>query len=175
MIHPPSLMTTAAIGPAVSIPWGIIAAITVAVIGFAGSVAGAVLAYRATRAATAMTTQTAAQTATLGSMDTRLQATLDGKDALIDDLREERNDLRTQLTEIRANVTALEGSFSAFRDQAFAEIRDLRNEVGDLRSSDTQWKRWAGMVLGMYATVAEKLRMATGEGSPDLPPSPPLT
>jgi chromosome segregation ATPase len=122
-----------------------------------------------------MTTQTAAQTATLGSMDLRLQATLDGKDALIDDLREERNDLRTQLTDLRATVTALEGALSAFRDQAFAEIRDLRNEVGDLRSSDTQWKRWAGVVLGMYATVAERLRQATGDASPDLPPSPPLT
>jgi hypothetical protein len=42
--------------------------------------------------------------------------------------------------------------------------------VGDLRSSDTQWKRWAGVVLGMYATVAEKLRIATGDASPDCRP-----
>jgi hypothetical protein len=87
MIHPPLLTTAVAIGDAaVNIPWGILVAVIVAVIGFAGSVAGAILAYRASRAATAMTTQTAAQTATLGSMDLRLQATLDGKDALIDDL-----------------------------------------------------------------------------------------
>jgi uncharacterized protein involved in exopolysaccharide biosynthesis len=164
------------------VPWVTVTAIVVAAIGFVGSAIGGILAYRSTRTAAAMTTQTTAQTITLGSMDMRLQATLDGKDALIDDLREERNDLRverndfrTQVGELRAAVTALEGSFSAFRDQASAEIRDLQSEVGGLRASDMQWKRWAGVVIAMYATVAEKLHRATSEGSPELPPSPPLT
>jgi len=159
--------TPASDGP----PW---LTIGLAALGAGATVIAGVLAYRSTRTASVMTAQAKSNGDALSSIDSRIKATLDGKDALIDDIREERNELRTQVGELRDQLAMLEATFSAFRDQTSAEIRDLKSEVNGLRSSDTAWRHWARLVLGQYATVVEKLRRVTGEESSPLPPSPPL-
>jgi hypothetical protein len=161
--------------------WATAGTIAVAVVGAIATVVAGFLAYRSTRTATAMTTQTTAQAAALESVDRRISEAFDAKDTDRGYLLAELGRRSEQEETLRGRLAALEASFTAYRDQTDMRIRDqgdrisiLSSEVNSLRSTDAAWKRWSGQVLIMYATLVERLARH-GEDSPDLPPSPPLT
>jgi hypothetical protein len=161
--------------------WATVGTIAVAVVGALATMLAALVGYRSSRTATRMTTQSTAQTATLESVDRRIGEAFDAKDAdrafLVAELgrRTEQEEL------LRARLAQLEAQFTAYKDQTDMRIRDqgdriniLSSEVNSLRSSDTAFRRWTGVAIVMYATLAERLHRATGESAPDLPPTPPL-
>jgi hypothetical protein len=161
--------------------WATAGTIAVAVVGGIATVVAGFLAYRSTRTATAMTTQSTAQTATLESVDRRIGEAFDAKDADREYLLAELGRRSEQEEILRARLAVLEASFSAYKDQTDARIRDqgdrintLSGEVNSLRNADAAWKRWSGQALLMYATLVERLHRANGEASPELPPTPPL-
>jgi hypothetical protein len=162
--------------------WKTIGTVAVACIGAAATVLASLVAWRSNRTANKMTTQAQGQSATLESVDRRIGEAFDAKDADRDYLLAELGRRSQQEEVLRERLARLEATFTAYRDQTDARIQEqgeqiavLSAELNTLRSSDTAWKRWAGAAIGMYATLAERLRRATGEDSPDLPPSPPLT
>jgi hypothetical protein len=170
---------TAAPNPADGPPW---LTIVLAAIGATATLIAGILAYRSTRTAAAMTAQAQGQTATLESVDRRISEAFDSKEA--DNARLSAEIVRYQEREgvLLDRLARLEASLIAYKDQTDARIREqgeriaiLSGELNNLRSSDSAFRKWAGSVILMYATLAERLHRATGEDAPDLPPSPPLT
>jgi hypothetical protein len=122
---------------------------------------------------TAITVKSSQRANAISSIDKRLESTLGGNQALIDDLREEvqRKEAREEV--LLTRLTSLEAQFSAYKDQTDAQIRDLRTEVYSLRSSEREWRRWADSIVVWSEDAIARLARY-GETMSPLPPSPPL-
>jgi chromosome segregation ATPase len=164
----------------IPIQWATIATVAVAVIGAVATVLAALVAHRSSRTAARMALQAQSQTSSLESVDRRIDRAFDANEADNTRLHDEIGRYQEREGVLLNRLSSLEAAFTAHRDQADARIRDLSErvtalyaEVSQLRSLDTQWKRWASAVLMAYATLAERLHRANGEDAPPLPPTPP--
>lgn len=160
--------------------------VNAAVLGAAATACGTVIvafiAWRSNRAATKLTTQTQAQTSVLESVDRRISEAFDATGAENTRLAAEITRYQEREAVLLDRIAKLERAFQDYREKTDGQLsaqgrqlNALTGEVHGLRSNDEAWRRWSSAVVAAYATLAERLHRATGEDSPLLPPSPPLT